>query len=167
MLRDQSVSSSIIRAVWWGVVRNLGVLMIWRWMGGGLRGFVLVSYHLKALRCPSQASALPLLILLCSSARKCCTSLSVHSGCSGIVMSRSVRFAAHSRLARRGERACETARMAPKPSVELAGTSVVVDRQGKRGAGVIKYSMIRLERIVKRDKYAVRCRSIACLALSS
>jgi hypothetical protein len=81
-------------------------------------------YHLNTSKCPIHANALPLLILLPSPARKFCTSLSVQAGCSGITMSISVRFAAHNKLARRGEVACETARMMPKPRVEFADARV-------------------------------------------
>jgi hypothetical protein len=93
------------------------------WVGGGASsgchvGFV---YHFRAFKWPSHASALPLLMILESFDRKLCRSSSVQSGCSGIKMSMSVRLAAHSRLALRGERLCETARMVPKPRVALAG----------------------------------------------
>jgi hypothetical protein len=86
-------------------------------------------YYFRAFKCPSQASALPLLMTLDSFDRKLCRSSSVHSGCSGITMSMSVRLAAHSRLALRGEPLCKTARMVPKPSVALAGTRLVGARR--------------------------------------
>lgn len=46
---------------------------------------------------------------------------SVQTGCVGTVIEREVRLAAQRRLARRGEEGGETARMVPKPRVELEG----------------------------------------------
>jgi hypothetical protein len=70
-------------------------------------------YHLSAFRCPIQAIAEPLLILEPSGDLKACTSLSVHTGWSGIVRSTPVRLAAWRRALRREDLACETAMMAP------------------------------------------------------
>ena len=95
---SQSASSSMIRAVSRPDCRN----------------------HFSALRCPSHAIALPLSILLSFFLRNALRSSSVHAGCSGITISIPVRFAAQRSPALLFDVAADTARTAPKLSVELA-----------------------------------------------
>jgi hypothetical protein len=77
-------------------------------------------------------------------------------------MSMAVRLAAQRRLARRGEEECDTARTVPKPSVELAGASVVsIMGVGRRDVNMSTRDRKRVTRMMQIERTFARVCSIA------
>jgi hypothetical protein len=75
-------------------------------------------------------------------------------------MSMSVRLAAQRRLARRGDWACDTAMMVPKPRVELAGIMVCGDCEGFGVNGRFEMMMRKSRRRLRARRKMWNLRSI-------
>jgi hypothetical protein len=120
-----------------------------------MRGF---NYQFRAFKCPIHANALPRLILLASLALKTVISPSVQAGWSGMTMSKSVRLAAHKRLERRSDWACEIAIIVPKPRVALAGVMICDECERFGGSGICEIMMRKRSRRLRatRERWSLR-----------